>query len=108
MPRSKKPKPSFDVARTDLGESSAGWVYRSVATEAEAAPEEATPAVLPPPIWEWSYPAAKAPSNVSRSAETTPSFEWLETGVGVLLLPLTCAIAMIAPVLWMFTPKARQ
>jgi hypothetical protein len=38
-----------------------------------------------------------------------PSSAWIEAGVGVLVLPLTCAIVVIlAPLLWMLAPKARK
>jgi hypothetical protein len=35
--------------------------------------------------------------------------DWIETGIGLMVLPLTCAIvAMMAPMIWMFAPKVRR
>jgi hypothetical protein len=98
MPKSKKPKPSFDVARVDIGAQPAGWVYRSSATaDASSAP----------PI------DAEFVSTPHGSAAHATSYEasggWIEVSVSVMVLPLTAAIVvMLAPVIWMFAPKARE
>jgi hypothetical protein len=87
MPRSKTSKPSFDMARTDLGESHVGWVYRSDA-----------------PVTDRPKPFATAESPAQET-----SHGWLETGIGVMGLPFTLTIvAMMAPMLWLFAPRARQ
>lgn len=46
-------------------------------------------------------------------AEPVPSEDvsggWIEVSVSVMVLPLTAAIVvMLAPVIWMFAPKARE
>jgi hypothetical protein len=95
MRRSKKSKPSFDVARTDLGESRVGWVYRSDA---------------PPPGLAGS-PSPTSPKlfSAAESPRQQTSRGWVETGIGVMALPFTLTIvAMMAPVLWLFAPRARQ
>jgi hypothetical protein len=93
MPRSKKARPSFDVARADLGETRVGWVYRSDPPVAVAPPPPA-PARLSA-----SAPTPRvAPAEVSRS--------WVETGLGVMGLPVALTIAaMMAPMLWFLAPR---
>jgi hypothetical protein len=100
MPKSKKPKPSFSVARADVGAQPAGWVYRS---GARASADASTA----PPI------DAEFVSTPQSSAQHAPPDEvpggWIEVSVSVMVLPLTAAIVvMLAPVIWMFAPKARQ
>ena len=94
MPRAKKPKPSFEVARADLPETGVGWVYRS------AAPEPPVVEVLPKgtPIPDFTTPRREPPA----------SNEWIEMGIGVMVLPLTLTIAMMTPVLWLFAPRVRR
>lgn len=83
MPRLKRPKPTFDIARDELDQSRAGWVYRSDTTPAEPAP------VAP------HASSSKAPS-------------WIEAGVGVMVFPLTLAVVMMAaPVIWMLRARER-
>ena len=64
-------------------------------------------------------PAPPAQPSVVSDAALPPYFErvfsaelpsdWIETGISVMVLPLTCAIvAMMAPVIWMFAPKVRR
>jgi len=100
MPKSKKPKPSFSVARTDIGVEPAGWVYRSSAKPASGA--ASTPAIDAEFV---STPRASG----AHSAPAEASGGWIEASVSVMVLPLTAAIVvMLAPVIWMFAPKARQ
>src|SRR5262245_47700197 len=95
MPRSKKPKPSFDVARADLHESKVGRVYRSTEPDTVPAPAVAEQVAPPPPVFRAISPSRP---EVSRG--------WIETGVGVLGLPLTLTVVtMMAPVLWFLTSR---
>jgi hypothetical protein len=97
MPKSKKPRPSFEVARAELGESRVGWVYRSD-SPAPIVPE---PPVIPPPP-----PPAPAPFSTRSSPRPDVSRGWVETGLGVMGLPVTLTIvAMMAPVLWLLAPR---
>jgi hypothetical protein len=100
MPKSKKPKPSFSVARADIGAEPAGWVYRS---NAKASADASS---APPIDAEFvSTPHASA----AHAASDEASAGWIEVSVSVMVLPLTAAIVvMLAPVIWMFAPKARQ
>jgi hypothetical protein len=92
MPRSKKSRPSFEVARADLGESRVGWVYRS-----------------DPPAPVIAEPRRPAPARVSAPASLPRpevSRGWVETGLGVMGLPVALTIAaMMAPVLWFLAPR---
>ncbi|HEV3058221.1 MAG TPA: hypothetical protein VGY48_08225 [Vicinamibacterales bacterium] len=107
MRKSKKPKPTFDVARADLGERPAGWVYRSAAPAPSPARAPSVAPSAPPAPGPGPDPAPPEPSDRARSAQT--SLDWVEAGVGVMVLPLTVAIvAMIAPLLWMLAPRSRQ
>lgn len=100
MPKSKKPKPSFSVARADIGAKPAGWVYRSNAGASAGASSA-------PPI---DAEFVSAPDGTASQAPSeTVSAGWIEASVAVMVLPLTAAIVvMLAPVIWMFAPKARQ
>jgi len=103
MPRSKKARPSFDVARDDLGDTRVGWVYRSD----PPAPIVAEP---PPPVFRvkaeaTGFAAARvsAPASLPRP---DVSRSWVETGLGVMGLPVALTIAaMMAPVLWLLAPR---
>jgi hypothetical protein len=102
MPRSKKARPSFEVARADLGETRVGWVYRS---DPPAPIDNAPPAlvdVAPPPA-----PARLSTSPPSpRVASPEVSRSWVETGLGVMGLPVALTIAaMMAPMLWLLAPR---
>ena len=92
MPRSKKPRPTFDVARTELSENRVGWVYRSEAVDAGLTTSAASPkpAVTPEPA---------APESRS----------WIETGVSVMVLPLSLTlVAMVAPMYWLLSSRENQ
>ena len=94
MPRSKKPRPTFDVARTELGEDRVGWVYRSEALEAGMT--KSSISASPDPVI-----AAEPAQQESRS--------WIETGIGVMVLPFSLTlVAMIAPMYWLFAPRDSQ
>jgi hypothetical protein len=100
MRAAKKSKLSFDVARADLGESRVGWVYRSDAPEPG-------PTVSPPAAPNPVSTAARQDSTTAARPETSRS--WIETGLGVMGLPVTLTIAaMIAPVLWVLATRARR
>ncbi len=95
MGRSKKLKPSFDVARADLGGGHVGWVYRSDAP--------------PPGPTESPSPVSRHPPPKPDSPGEQTSHGWVETGIGVMFLPVTLTIvAMMAPVLWLFAPRSHR
>jgi len=94
MRRSKKSKPSFDLARTQLSEDRVGWVYRSDALEAGT-----------------TQSSVSASPDASVVAEPVPqeSRSWVETGIGVMVLPFSLTlIAMVAPVYWLLASRERQ
>jgi hypothetical protein len=94
MRRSKKSKPSFDLARTQLSEDRVGWVYRSDALEAGV-----------------TKSSVSASPEASIVAEPAPqeSRSWVEMGIGVMVLPLSLTlIAMVAPVYWLLASRERQ
>jgi len=123
--RAKKVRPSFDVARADLGGQGARWVYRSDAEVSALAGSVVTagpvltadPDVMAPAAMA-SNPPAAAPPAVVRSAENraretsepeTSEPGWLALGVGVMTLPLTLTImTMIAPVVWLAGSRPRR
>jgi hypothetical protein len=91
MPRSKKPRPTFDVARTELSENRVGWVYRSEALDA-------------------GLTTASVPAEPAVTTEPAPpeSRSWVETGVGVMVLPLSLTlVAIVAPMYWLFTREGQ-
>ena len=94
MRRSKRSKPSFDVARTELSEDRVGWVHRSEALEPGMTPS--------------SVSASPEPSVVADPAPQE-SRSWVETGIGVMVLPFSLTlIAMVAPVYWLLASRGRQ
>jgi hypothetical protein len=116
MRKSKKATPSFEVARADLGESRVGWVYRSE-TPAPAVIESVAVASVRTESPSHESPSRESPSRESARRESprreSPQAEtphsWVETGIGVMVLPLTLTVvAMMAPVLWLFAPRAHR
>ena len=98
---SKKARPSFDVARTALDAHSDAWVYRSDAPPSPLAPAEprAEPFVTPH--------AASAEPPAAAPERSGPG--WIETGIGVMVMPLTLTmLAMIAPLLWIGGSRSRR
>jgi hypothetical protein len=98
---SKKARPSFDVARAELGEHADAWVYRSDAPPSPAARAEPRdePSATPR-----AGSAARPPSEPARSGPG-----WIETGIGVMVMPLTLTmLAMIAPLLWIGGSRPRR
>jgi hypothetical protein len=94
MRRSKKPKLTFDVARTELSENRVGWVYRSETLEAG--------------LTKWSVSASPEPS-VAAGPAPPESRSWLETGVGVMVLPFSLTlVAMVAPMYWLFASRESE
>jgi hypothetical protein len=92
MPRSKKPRPTFDVARTELSENRVGWVYRSEALDAGLTKSSPSP--------EPSVTTEPAPPE---------SRTWIETGVSVMVLPLSLTlVAMVAPMYWLLSSRDSQ
>ena len=106
MRKSKKATPSFEVARADLGESRVGWVYRSE-TPAPTIVESVVIASVRTESPSRESARRESPRRESPQAETPHS--WVETGIGVMVLPLTLTVvAMMAPVLWLFAPRAHR
>ena len=112
MSPSRRPRPSFDVARQPLARSgTAGWVYRSdavpsVADEARAieSGDGSFPYAPPGPLPPSNTPgpplvAAPAPSGFTLpSASTAIGF-----GVGAMMMPFALTMfVMLAPMRWMF------
>jgi hypothetical protein len=87
--RPKKAKPSFDVARGPLGNTGAGWVYRS-------AP--------PPEIVDLSATALKAGPPAARAR---PLGKRVEAGVDLLLSPFTLSLMVLfVKMRWIIGPRA--
>jgi len=116
MPRSKKPKPTFDIARAEVDRSGAGWVYRSdlppAVPDLTAASEPSRPSAIDGPAPRGRGPeaaakqAAQASAAPQESSRKAPS--WIATGVGVMVFPLTLAVVMMAaPVIWMLSGRDR-
>jgi hypothetical protein len=96
MRPAKRPKPSFDVSRAALDDTSAGWVYRS----------HEPPLAAAPPV---TAKAAGATEPEAPKPSDAPVSGWVAAGVGVLVLPVTLAVvAMMAPVIWLLAPRARR
>jgi hypothetical protein len=82
------------VARTELSEDRVGWVYRSETFDAGLTKS----AVSASP---GSFVAAEPAPPESRS--------WIETGVGVMVLPFSLTlVAMVAPMYWLFSSRESQ
>jgi hypothetical protein len=92
--RSKKPKPSFDVAHGPAPETRSGWVYRS----------DAPPAVIDvhaSPGRDSRFEPAAAPPPSERS--------WFATGFYIMVLPVTLGMRiMFAPVAWIFGSSSKR
>ncbi|MEI6246725.1 MAG: hypothetical protein WCQ64_16995 [Acidobacteriota bacterium] len=101
MAKPKKPRPTFDVAKTEISGVRAGWVYRS-----DVAPVEA-PVVTEPVV----APLVVAPRPVvAPPPEPEPySQSWFVAGAGAMVLPFSIAVAMVAvPVIWVMDRANRQ
>ncbi len=126
-PRSRRTRPSFDVARADVGGRDARWVYRSDAGTPDAADavERAAPhastgpvadhgvavpveQVAAPPARSATAPRERsAACSVSRTGKSMPG--WIETGVSIMVAPLAFTmVAMIAPVVWIVDSRTRH
>ena len=105
--RTKKTIPSFDVGPDALSQSGTGWVYRSDTEQpATAAPSAAAPVTSRAEVRSQS-PLSPPPPSASSPPPRSAAIGWIESGVGLMVLPLTLAIvAMIAPVLWILGPRA--
>jgi hypothetical protein len=94
---SKKPKPTFDVARDPIADTRSGWVYRS---DPLANHDPEPPTIRTPQNGERFEPAAP-PQPAPRS--------WLYTGVYLMVLPVTIGMTiMFAPVSWMLGSRSRH
>jgi hypothetical protein len=94
MRRSKKPKPTFDVARTELSVDRVGWVYRSETLDAG--------------LTHWSVSASPDPPVAAEPAQPE-SRSWIETGVSVMVLPFSLTlVAMVAPMYWLLSSRDSQ
>lgn len=101
MAKSKKPRPTFDVAKTEISGVRAGWVYRS-----DAAPVE-TPVVIEPVVV--TPIPAPAPVSLPPTAVEPYRQSWFVTGAGAMVLPFSIAVAMVAvPVIWVMDRANRQ
>jgi hypothetical protein len=94
MRRSKKLKPTFDVARTELSVDRVGWVYRSETLDAGLTQSPVSAAPNPP---------------VSAEPAQTESRSWIETGVSVMVLPFSLTlVAVVAPMFWLLSSRDNQ
>jgi hypothetical protein len=94
MRRSKKPKPTFDVARAELSIDRVGWVYRSETLDAGLTQSS---------VW------ASSASPVAADPAPPESRSWIETGVSVMVLPFSLTlVAMVAPMYWLFSSRDSQ
>jgi hypothetical protein len=106
---SKKPKPTFDVAREPLGDSKSGWVYRSESLHTATLRE----AVIVPEVLD---PAESRDSLKPRESRFQPSAplppaekSWLTTGIYLMVLPVSIGMSiMFAPVSWMLGSRSRR
>jgi len=110
---SKKPKPTFDVARDPIPESKSGWVYRTEPAEPPR-PEPAIPAPPPPPAAQPVRPQPAPSFQRTRPsppppAPAAPSRSWLATGFYLMTLPMTIGMTiMFAPVTWMLGGRSKR
>ena len=104
MAKPKKPRPTFDVAKTEIAGVRAGWVYRS-----DAAPIE-TPVVAAPVVAEPVAVAPPAPVSLPPPPRVEPHTQSLfVTGVGAMVFPFSVAVAMVVvPVIWVADRASRQ
>ena len=93
-PRSKKAKPSFDVARGPLGDTAAGWVYRSPSSP-ETSPESPASGEIAPTIGD------------ARATERHPMARRVESGADLVMYPFTLSLMMLfAKMRWFIGPRA--
>jgi hypothetical protein len=109
---SKKPAPSFDVARDPLPRAQSGWVYRSDAPpNGEPVPASAASRVMPS-----AAPPASAPARVhdpaprfQPDAPLPPDRGWVTTGLYFIALPMTLGMTlMFAPLSWMLGVRSKR
>jgi len=113
-PASKKPAPSFDVARDPIPRAQSGWVYRSDTPAAAPPPASASAAAGAGPITAPPAPFAHTPVHdpASRFQPDAPPLldrGWLATGLYFIALPMTLGMTlMFAPVSWMLGARSRR
>jgi hypothetical protein len=110
---SKKPAPSFDVARDPLPRAQAGWVYRSDARpNGEPAPASAASRVMPPaapPPASAAAPVHDPAPRFQPDAPLPPDRGWLATGLYFIALPMTLGMTlMFAPLSWMLGVRSKR
>ena len=93
---SKKPKPTFEVARDPIAEAKSGWVYRS-------GPEpQVVLASEPREVFEPRHSYQPPQSRDQQSS-------WIRTGVYLMVLPVTLGMSMMfAPVNWLLGNRSRR
>jgi hypothetical protein len=125
--RSKKARPSFDIAREPVVAAESGWVYRSdpsaapVLTDSgpgEPAPGEPLPRIFrpnaaSPAVLDMVPPRGgvqrRAAPIVQDDAEPAAASSWFATGIYFMTLPITISVQiMFAPVSWMLSARSRR
>lgn len=102
---SKKPKPTFEVARDPVSDAKSGWVYRS---DAAAAPEPRAIEFAEPPAAERRELFEPRPDQAGRSSPQ-PGSSWVKTGMYLMVLPVTIGMSiMFAPVTWLLSGRSRR
>ena len=100
---SKKPKPTFDVARDPIVDSKSGWVYRS---------QEIHEPVVHEPLEPHEPFEPREPFEPPQPFEPRESPEprsWLATGVYLMILPVQIGMSiMLAPVSWLLGTRSRR
>jgi len=106
---SKKPKPTFDVAREPIGETKSGWVYRSESLHTATRRE----AVIVPEVLDAPEPHESLRPREFRFQPSAPlppaERSWLAIGVYLMVLPVSIGMSiMFAPVTWMLGSRSRR
>jgi hypothetical protein len=107
--RSKKSKPTFDVAREPIGETKSGWVYRSESVHTPTLRET----VIVPEVLEASASRDILQPRAARFQPAAPlppaERSWLTTGIYLMVLPVSIGMSiMFAPVTWMLGSRSRR
>ncbi len=110
VPRSsKKPKPTFDVAREPIAATKSGWVYRSEPGDPMPSPETVSPREAA--AWRERCTPAEPHEPRFRPDAAPPPAErsWFATGVYLMVLPVSIGMSiMFAPVSWLLGNRSRH
>ena len=108
---SKKPKPTFDVAREPIAPSGSGWVYRSDSAPPAppAVPRETREPQIPEVLEKAAYLPVREPFRPHQAVDAHAERSWLQTGVYLMVLPMSIGMTlMFAPVTWLLRGRSRR